>query len=96
MVSIVVVPHEALRKISKPLSEKEIKTGEFKKLLSDLSLALLTRDDGVGLSAPQIAVNKRVFVVAGKVFNKDWLKDKKPKGVLPPDEYFINPVITKS
>lgn len=96
MVSIVVVPHEALRKISKPLSEKEIKTGEFKKLLSDLSLALLTRDDGVGLSAPQIAVNKRVFVVAGKVFNKDWLNDKKPKGVLPPDEYFINPVITKS
>jgi peptide deformylase len=50
----------------------------------------------VGLSAPQIAENKRVFVVSGKVFDKDYMtgKTKQPiKGIA--DEYFINPVIKK-
>jgi peptide deformylase len=96
MVSIVTIPHPALRKVSKPFSSTEFKAKEFKKLLSDLSAALATRDDGVGLSAPQIAVNKRVFVVSGKVFDTYWLNIKTPSLNLPPDEYFINPVIIKS
>lgn len=86
---IVVVPHPALRKTSKEIKEADFDTAEMKKLLSELSEALASRDDGVGLSAPQIGINKRVFVVAGKVSRK---KDEKN---IPPDEYFINPIIIK-
>ncbi len=92
---IVTIPHPALRKVSTVVPMDDLRSKSFQKLLADMSEALTTRDDGVGLSAPQIAVNKRVFVVSGKVFNKDWLNDKKTKGVMPPDEYFINPIITK-
>lgn len=95
MVAIVTIPHPALRKISDNVSEKEITSSEFKQLLADLSLALGTRDDGIGLSAPQIAVNKRIFVVSGKVFDKDWMKNRKVPDKLPADEYFINPTIIK-
>lgn len=85
---IVIIPHPALRKVSKPVPTEDIKSDKFQKLLSELSSAMATRDDGVGLSAPQIAVNDRVFVVSGKV----WKKEGKPA---PMDEYFINPVIVK-
>ncbi len=91
MVKIVTIPHPALRKISKEVSMKEISSSQFKKLLEDMSVALKTRDDGVGLSAPQIAINQRVFVVAGRIFDKDKTVANPSK-----DEYFINPVITKS
>lgn len=93
---IVTIPHPALRKVSTPIETRDLCSKTFIQLLADMSTALATRDDGVGLSAPQIAVNKRVFVVSGKVFNKDWLNDKKTKSVMPPDEYFINPIVTKA
>lgn len=96
MLKIVQIGDPALRKISKNVSAKEIKTGEIKKLLEDLSESLRSRDDGVGLSAPQIAINKRVFVVSGKVFDKNWLKNKNDvSDKLYSDQYFINPVIIK-
>lgn len=87
---IVIVPHPALRKVSKEIKEIDFGTAAFAKLLKDLSLALASRNDGVGLSAPQIAINKRIFVVAGKVSRKKNDKD------IPPDEYFINPILIKS
>ncbi len=86
---IVTVPHPALRTTSKELQGVDIGAHDTKKLLVDLSEALASRNDGVGLSAPQIGVNKRVFVVAGKVFRG------KDSGTIPPDEYFINPTIIK-
>lgn len=96
MINIVTIPHPALRKVSKPVAEKEFGTVGLHSLLKDLTEALATRSDGVGISAPQIAVNKRIFVVSGRVFDKDWMTDKtkvpNPKFV---DEYFINPVILK-
>lgn len=95
MVAIVTIPHPALRAVSKPVAEADLNSPEFKSLLKDLSIALATRDDGVGLSAPQIAINQRVFVVSGKVFSKDWQSDRTTKAELPKDVYFINPVITK-
>lgn len=95
MVAIVTIPHPALRKVSDVVSEKDFGKSELKKILADLSEALRTRDDGVGLSAPQIAVNRRIFVVSGKVFDKDWMKNRKVESELPADEYFINPIITK-
>ncbi len=85
---IVTIPHPALRKVSKDVSAKEVTSDKFQKLLEELSKSMATRDDGVGLSAPQIAINERVFVVSGKI----WKKEGKPA---PADEYFINPVIVK-
>jgi peptide deformylase len=95
MKPIVTIPHPALRNVSSVISDTELRGDEFKKLLTDLSEALATRNDGVGLSAPQIAVNKRVFVVSGRVFDKDWLENRTTTAPKPADEYFINPVITK-
>ena len=85
---IVTIPHPALRKVSKNVDPKSVNSTKFQKLLLDMSSAMATRDDGVGLSAPQIGINERVFVVSGKI----WKKEGKPA---PMDEYFINPVITK-
>lgn len=97
MPKIVKVGHPALRKVSKPVVEKELSGAALKSLLGDLSAALATREDGVGLSAPQIAVNKRVFVVSGRVFDKDWLSDKKSaEGKTYTDQYFINPKVIKA
>ncbi len=95
MVAIVTIPHPALRKVSTPVADADLNSIEFKRLLADLSIALATRDDGVGLSAPQIGINKRVFVVSGKVFSKDWQSNRDTKAELPGDVYFINPTITK-
>ena len=82
---IVTIPHPALRKVSKNVDPKSVNSTKFQKLLLDMSSAMATRDDGVGLSAPQIGINERVFVVSGKI----WKKEGKPA---PMDEYFINPV----
>ncbi len=95
MISIVQIPHPALRKVSVPIPVKDIKGGEIKKLLKDLSVSLNSREDGVGLSAPQLGINKRVFVVSGKVFDADWIKDKASKDKKYVDEYFINPIVIK-
>ena len=86
---IVVIPHPALRKISDAVPAADFGSVEIRRLCSDLSAAMATRDDGVGISAPQIEVNLRVFAVSGKI----WKKDDKPT---PADEYFINPIIVKS
>lgn len=95
MIPIVQIGDPVLRKVSKPFTEKELNTPIVKKMLKDLSLTLSSRDDGVGLSAPQIGINKRIFVVSGKVFDKS-AKDSKEAKKKFPDEYFINPVIIKS
>lgn len=96
MKEIVKIPHPALRKVSDEIKSEELESKEIKDLLKDLSLSLRTRDDGVGLSAPQIGTNKRVFVVAGKVFDKDWLENReidKNKEFI--DKFFINPKVIK-
>lgn len=96
MLPIVKIGDAALRKVSKPLAEADLSSASTKKLLKDLSLSLSSRDDGIGLSAPQLGVNKRVFVVAGRTFDKDWLAGKaKPEGKVYEDEYFINPIVIK-
>ncbi len=88
---IVVIPHPALRKISDVVPAADFGSEEIRRLCTNLSGAMATRDDGVGISAPQIAINLRIFAVSGKVWKKE--KEDRPT---PPDEYFINPVVTRS
>lgn len=88
MVEIVQDGHKALRKTSEEVSEKEFGSKILIQILKDMSEALESQDDGVALAAPQIAINKRIFIVSPKI-----LKDKDLPQDLP--LVFINPVITK-
>lgn len=51
-----------LRTKSKPVSSKELKTKSFQKFLDKL-VATCLKNDGVGIAAPQVGINKRVIVV---------------------------------
>lgn len=51
-----------LRAKSKPVVLKEIKTKSFQKFLDKL-VATCLKNDGVGIAAPQVGVNKRIIVV---------------------------------
>lgn len=84
MSGIIQSPHATLRSIAKEVTQKQIKSGEIKKITEQMKESLRNEDDGVAIAAPQIDVPLRIFVVSKKVLPK--AKD---------DVVFINPVITK-
>ncbi len=88
MVEIVQNGHKALRKVSEEVAEKEFGSTKLAKVLKDMQEALESQYDGVALAAPQIAVNKRIFVVSPKIFKESDIPKDFPL-------VFINPVITK-
>lgn len=79
---------EILREISIPVKSEEFNTPSLKKIIQDMQNAMLQEPDGVAIAAPQIGVNKRIFVI-----NKDTAYDKDAKWR--PD-IFINPIIVKA
>lgn len=56
--------HAALRATAKPVAKKEFGSPELLRLIDDMRAALATREDGIAIAAPQIGVEKRVFVLA--------------------------------
>lgn len=78
-----------LREISVDVPFEEIKSEKIKNLIREMSEVLASQDDGVAIAAPQIGVNLRLFVVSGKVFEKEG-------GAKMPDRVYINPRIIKS
>lgn len=80
---IVTVPHQLLRQKSAPVTKP---TRSLKRLLTDLQSTLTHSDIGVGLAAPQLGQNLRVFALN--------LPDPTSKET-PIYRYFINPVITQ-
>ena len=89
--SIISLGDPALRKVSDEIKVKDIPSKETKKLIKDLSDALHNEHDGIGISAPQIAVNKRLFVVCHRLFTGTEKEKVEAK-----DLVFINPKIIKS
>lgn len=94
---IVLNPNDFLRKVSKPITIGEIKSTNIQKIVDDLIDTLDDADNGVALSAPQIAENIRIFVVSSKAFEyaaelegKEFDKTKKVHNLV-----FINPEIIK-
>ncbi|MBP6866637.1 MAG: peptide deformylase [Candidatus Pacebacteria bacterium] len=94
---------KVLREIAKEIPIEKIPSLKIKKILTEMSLALASQDDGVAIAAPQIGYSLRIFVVAGKIFQKDFL-DKRGRGTdgkkgkvgeIIKDLVFINPKITK-
>ena len=90
-----------LRKIAKEVPLDEIETEKIQTILREMSESLASQDDGVAIAAPQIGYSLRIFLVAGKIFHKDFA-DKKDREVLEnsseepiKDLVFINPVIKK-
>lgn len=99
---------KVLRKIAKEVPLADIKTPKIQKVLKELSETLASQSDGVAIAAPQIGLSMRIFVVAGKIFEKGFMADrddrmtgKKPAGDVMktkgniPDVVFINPKISK-
>jgi len=54
----------------------DIKTKKIQTVLKEMSAALKSQDDGVAIAAPQIGVSLRIFVIAGKIFAKDFGKKR--------------------
>ncbi|XDD48660.1 peptide deformylase [Leptospira sp. WS92.C1] len=76
-----------LRQISEPVSEDEIQTKEFKKLIRDM-FDTMRHADGVGLAAPQIGILKQIVVVGSED------NERYPGTPDVPDRVILNPIIT--
>jgi peptide deformylase len=96
---------KVLRKIAAIVPPGEIKTPKIKKILKEMSESLKSQGDGVAIAAPQIGYSLQIFVVSGKIFEKNFLENKQEK-LLKKDtssevkeEYkdlvFVNPEISK-
>lgn len=88
---------KVLRAIAKEVKLTDINTPKIKKVLRDMSLSLASQDDGVAIAAPQIGYSLRIFLVAGKVFDRSFARGKEvnSKKEAKPDMVFINPKIVK-
>jgi len=108
MTKIVQKKNKILRQNAKEVPVREITAPKIKKILKEMSSALKSQDDGVALAAPQIGYSLRIFVVSGKIFDKDFIRGQRPdsKGrslrefpqgpsLKTKDLVFINPKILK-
>jgi peptide deformylase len=108
MIEIVQKGNNVLSTVAKEVPIADIGKPKLKKILKDMKEALDSQGDGVAIAAPQIGVSLRIFVVAGKVFDEDFLQDREDrisgkKGIDDVKEskneiehlVFINPKITK-
>ncbi len=99
---------KVLRKIAQDVSLTEIKKPKIQKILKEMSVSLKSQHDGVAIAAPQIGYSLRIFVVSGKIFDKDFFtakKEKSSKSQIPGEEpkakkeykdvVFINPKISR-
>lgn len=59
---IIRLGHPALRNKSKPISKKTLATKSFQKLLDGL-VEICIKNNGAGIAAPQVGINKRVIIV---------------------------------
>src|SRR3989344_2691401 len=65
-----------LRKVAKEVPLSQIKSPKIQKILKEMSVSLKSQADGVAIAAPQIGYSLCIFVVSGKVFEKDFLKKR--------------------
>ena len=97
-----------LRGTTKDVPIKEITSPKIKKILKEMSDALKSQNDGVAIAAPQVGYLLSIFVISGRIFDKNFRegRDQKmeyagneklaPGGKdIPKDMIFINPRISK-
>ncbi|MFA5737111.1 MAG: peptide deformylase [Candidatus Paceibacterota bacterium] len=86
---IVQKDNPVLRQQAQEVPLEKINSPEIKKIIKQMSEVLVKEDDGVALAAPQIGKSLRIFVISGKLFQEEGVKER------PADLVFINPQITK-
>ena len=93
-----------LREIAKEVPLVEILSPAIKQVIIDMKDSMHGESDAVAIAAPQIGVGLRIFVMSGKarliIKNEERRKTGEPefdlkKTPLPPDEIYINPIVTK-
>ena len=62
--------NEILRKISEEIDLKNILKKETQDMIKDMINFIEIQPDGAALAAPQIGINKRVFIVNPRIINK--------------------------
>jgi peptide deformylase len=60
--------NKILRTISTEVTVEKINSEKIQEIISDMEYFLEVQPDGVGLAAPQIGKNFRIFIVAPHVF----------------------------
>ena len=97
MVSILQKDAPVLRGKAAEVPKEDIGSANLAKIIHDMSAAMADEKDAVAIAAPQIGVPLRLFVVAGKVFEKDAEKDaaETTEKKSYRDIVFINPKITR-
>ncbi|MFA6397688.1 MAG: peptide deformylase [Candidatus Paceibacterota bacterium] len=98
MVKIIQNGNKTLRQVAKVVPIKNIGSKKLNKIILDMKKALNSQHDGVAIAAPQIDVPLRIFVVSGRIFDKDFgTHDYDPKNITGKKEdlVFINPEIVK-
>lgn len=78
-----------LRKVTRPIEKDEL---DVKKLAEDM-FETMYNASGVGLAAPQIGLNVRIFVVDGTPINEDEAEEDKDPVLINFKKAFINPEI---
>lgn len=91
LLNILTNPDPILRKRSKEIDPKIIKTEKFQKFIRDM-MHTMKKKDGVGLAAPQIGKNIRIFVIYNndlemviinpEIIKRSWSKEWGEEGCL--------------
>ncbi len=98
MIEIVQNGDPVLRAIAPAVPLEEISSPRIQNIIARMKEALATQDDGVAIAAPQIGESVRIFVVSGRVFDENFVRGEgtsSERSEIPPDQAFINPVLTK-
>ena len=98
MIKILQKEDEVLRKVAKVVDDSLFGSDKLKKILADMSQAMVEQNDAVAIAAPQIGVSLRIFMIAGKIFDENFRRGTGlPKGQTSKhkDLVFINPEILK-
>lgn len=82
-----------LRQIAGSVSAKEFGTVELKTIIQNLKTAMEKEIDGVAIAAPQIGIEKRIFVIKEEAYT---MLNKKAKAPIFKPVIFINPKIIKA
>jgi len=94
MRNIIQKDNKILRASAKPVADATSK--EIKKIISFMAEAMFKEPDGIGIAAPQVGENLRIFLIAKDVLtpeklnDPDYIKNRSREYLL-----FINPVLKK-
>jgi len=79
MKTILQKEEKVLHQVGQAISIEDITTPKIKKVLKEMSALLKSQDDGVAIAAPQIGYPLRIFVVSGKIFEKDFVLNREER-----------------